>query len=241
MRTKLLILILLFILSVKQSKAQDNDQPKWEMEIYGGGNIPNKANDRWWNAKTGYHAGIHIDYYLNEYLFVRSGLGYTTKGSNTTRKGETILTDEDNRTYTDISKMKTKYTFSYLNVPLDLGVKVQMENHFALILTIGFYAENALSMKTSLDETHRYIYEDTGETLSAKTKESSGKWDKTRFKRFDFGASFGVGGQYKRFTFLFRYERGMLNIGKKSEDNKLFNDWKNRNASFSIGYKFFMK
>lgn len=236
----ILLFSLLFALTSNSMIASNNDddENQWAIGIQGGLNISNKHNDNKWGSKTGFQAGVFIDYTLYEFLFVRSGLKYTTKGANytsTQNSSSIVNTNELNLTK---EKVNINRQVGYLHAPLSLGVSIQVTDNFVFNIIAGAYLEYGIAFKSTTTTKQQLINRETGVREETSDKRSSTNQSDTFLKKGDFGASFAMEGEYKQFVIGMEYERGFRNVRIKSANNPLFNKWQNKNASFYVGYKF---
>lgn len=177
------------------------------------------ADHNYYNFKSqlGFHVGVIADYQLKNNFFLRSGVDFTTKGAEC----EELWTNPDGET------ASVKYNFNYLQLPVLLGYKIPVYNQTNIFFNAGIY----LSYGIYAREKRAYI-------ISANSySESQHKgFDDCGFWKVDFGLVGGLGIEYQRYFGMFNYEMGVVNEHKPAYGGNP--NWKNRNLTFSLGYKF---
>lgn len=184
------------------------------------------------DIKTGFQLGMTADVRVSETFYFQSGLSYTTKG--------VVFKDEDSgiggidpntRRYRD-----SKVNLSYLQLPIRGAYKAKLSPDTRLVISAGPYLAYGVGGKMKFDAT----FSSPGSYLP--DNDDLNSFGKKTLKRFDFGLGSGIGLEYKNYCLNFDYEWGMSNINRDSYDSDIVilfhREYKNRNASLTLGYKF---
>lgn len=177
-----------------------------------------KDNDGDIKAKVGFQVGVTAEYAITNEFYLQSGLSFTTKGAKHEYSVEAAgVKAEAKRT---INQM-------YLQLPIMAAYKLEVAPGTKIVFNAGPYLAYGVGGKTK-----------TEYTLSAGSSSTSFDDDKINtfsdngLKRFDFGLGAGVGAEFGQIVVGLNYELGLTNIAQKG------GDYKNRNASLTIGYRF---
>lgn len=177
------------------------------------------------SPKLGFSIGATIEHDITNGFYLQSGLTFTTKGAKHKSHEYWIGGTNPPITYT-----KTTINQTYLQLPLMVAYKVQINQDMKAFLRIGAHVAYGIGGKTTEKE------ETKGADRPDETnKESS--FGSEKLERFDFGLGSGIGFEYQRYVISLNYELGLRDISYK-HDNLTNSDYKNRNASLTIGYKF---
>lgn len=170
-------------------------------------------------SRLGYNLGIIADYNFSTNIFFRTGLDFTSKGAKY----------EDNYGYPP----KRHYRLNYFQLPVSIGYRLTVADNINLIanaggyLAYGVYAREKYAVGTGWcgtpPITEFVIYTNKG-------------FDSSGMYPFDCGVLGGVGFEYKQYMLLVNYELGLFNTMKSQDGGDPV--WKNRNWTFSLGYKF---
>lgn len=132
MKTRLISLIMILLLSAPLAIAQSTDKAKMSFAILGGVNLQN-LNGKYANGDkltndmiVGFHAGVNIQMPIAPQFFFQPGLLFTTKGAK----------------YSDGSSTK----LSYIELPLNLVYKALLGNG-KFMLGFGPYLGYAIKIK----------------------------------------------------------------------------------------------
>lgn len=194
-------------------------QKEWSLGAKVGLNTSNAGGD-YSEAKSqlGYNLGIIADYNFNTNLFFRTGLDFTSKGAKY----------ENNFGY-----RKRGYRLNYLQLPVSIGYRLGITDNINLVanaggyLAYGIYARRKYSASTSWCGTP---------PITEYVNHTDKGFDNSGMHPFDCGVLGGVGIEYKQYMLLVNYELGLFNTMKSQEGGDPV--WKNRNWTFSFGYKF---
>lgn len=166
------------------------------------------------DAKAGFKLGVVGEYYLSDMFFLAPELQFSMKGSSMDIL-EFDLFDFDNN-----NKIKAKDNLNYLQLPINVGIKYNINNDLNISAFTGPYFAVAL-----------------GGTVKEGDEKEDIKFGNTvedNYKRFDFGWNIGAGVEFKSVFFKINYELGLSNLSPISDFGKV----KNRNFALSVGYMF---
>lgn len=149
------------------------------------------------NPSAGFHAGVTLDVPVAPQIYLFTGAEYSVKG---------FVIDES----TD-----TEVTASYVQVPLAVGIKMDM-NNWGFYMNTGPYLAYGVGGKTTQGSTTTNTFSDS------------------LLKNFDFGFVFGLGIDRNRWRFGCGSELGFLNI---LQDNGSDINMNNVNFVLSAGYR----
>lgn len=134
------------------------------------------------NWQTGLNIGVVAGIPLSNYqpLFLEAGLTYTEKGGKK-----------------DLSTgKKMTYDLNYLEVPLVIKYKYNIDPHFAVQPFLGGYLACGVS----------------GKIKNFEDREAENSFSKNNFQRFDGGLRLGCGVSYDMFYCDLTYDIGLANI-----------------------------
>ena len=123
--------------------------------------------------------------------------------------------------YYTMKGYKIEMDFFGLNLDFDVNLNYL---EIPVLFKYHFMADNSFNPAV-------YAGPYLGILLSA---EADGEDIKDGTKSTDFGLCFGLGGEYNKFTFEFRYGMGLTSLDDSDEEAKI----KNSNMQFLFGYKF---
>ncbi len=135
--------------------------------------------------KTGFHAGINMQYMFTPQIGLESGLYYLSLGAKATRNSDSF-------------KQTATFNPSYLQVPISFLYKFNLGRDMCIYPSLGWYFGYGIAGKVSYDnsdgESHK---ENVFDYLN----------------RFDMGLTTGLNFQYSKFLFGLGYDCGMANAG----------------------------
>jgi hypothetical protein len=229
MKTRIISLIMILILSGSVAFAQSTDKSKMSFGIVGGVNFQNlngkdAGGDKLTNSMiVGYHAGVNVQIPIAPAFYFQPGLMFSTKGAKDTY---TVLGTEITQT--------TK--LNYLELPLNLVYKGALGNGY-FMLGFGPYIGYAISGKVltkggSLSLDNKIKFQSTIEAGDDPTVPYC--------RAFDAGGNIFAGYQLANGIFAqFDTQLGMLKINpenKQNADDK--SSVKNTGFGLSLGYRF---
>lgn len=152
--------------------------------------------------------------FKNSNLFFNTGLIYSQKGYHKTvenNSGEKIFDG--------------KFKINYLDIPLNIGLKLGRNNNFVLIggPYLGYGIGKA---KMNMD------YSDPGNFLDS---EDECEFGEAGLQHIDFGLQAGLGYDFNYFQIVIKYNLGLINIW--GSDRTSGDKWINRSRVLSISIK----
>lgn len=169
-----------------------------------------------YDGKTGFNAGVFMEYTLPMNVYFMTGLDFSMKGA---KFEETDGTE----------KYKETYSPMYLQLPIHAGYRVAITDGINVGVHFGPYLAYGIGGKSK----YEYTDSDYPEDNEKEEEDFFGSEDKGGFKSFDFGLGFGADVDIDKFRVGLGYDFGLTNIGR----NKDF-PVKNRNFFINVGYKF---
>lgn len=182
------------------------------------------------NLLTTFNAGILGRFGLSETIDLESGLLLDGRGS----KSNTFFTST-----TDDNYVKTKFNPLYLEVPLNVVLRVPLEKTTNLFFHAGPYAAIGVGGK-SKSET-KIFGTTTNSSADIKfsnddpftSQQDDAAYDK--LKRFDFGLNFGGGIDLGKVLLKVNYGFGLTKINSTQSNNGADDKNKYRTISLSLG------
>lgn len=213
---KKLLLVVVAAMMVGAVSAQE-----WQKNILGvrvGANVANMNVDLLdTKARVNAHVGVSYERQLlkNLPLYLETGLQLTNKGF----KFE----------YSDWEEgTSTKTTATYLEVPVMVNYKFNIQDVVTVYPSAGFYYAYGIAGKSKATET----YDGESESYEDDTFGDEG------MKRSDVGFRVGVSAVWKQFVFGIGYEGGFTDLGGSDEEDLISIKCKNTNFFISVGYNF---
>ena len=142
-------------------------------------------------SKTGFYGGIFGQFNISNNLGIESGLFYSNLGGK-------YKENDRNEQY------KIEVNPSYLQLPVAVFYKFNIFNDFKIYPLAGVYVGYGLSGKIKQQGTI------AGQDIGL----SSDYFDKFA-NRFDFGGTFGLNFEYKKFILGFSYNQGFVSVNKE--------------------------
>lgn len=170
-----------------------------------------------YETRTGFHIGATVDYPINDYLTLESGLMFTTRGFKAS--GE-----EDGAT------MDIKFNTFYLDIPIMAKTAYEVSDGIMAYGAVGPYIGIGISGKYEMEAS--FLGEDISED---KDIEWGSDKEKDNLKRLDLGLTFGAGVEYQSFLLGVSYDYGFANLAPDTDDGHFA---KNRGIKISVGYRF---
>ncbi|SEW44352.1 porin family protein [Chitinophaga arvensicola] len=180
-------------------------------------------------SKPGFQAGVLADYQLGHSFYLESGLSFTTKGS--IRKGSDVWIGSTNPA---VTYWKKTIRQSYLQLPLLIGYRVPVSAATRLFINAGPYVAVGIAGK---EVSRNHTVHQTAAIPDNKSSTATFSDTGTGLDRLDYGLSGGVGAEYRKFRVGVNYEMGLVNIGALKDGTVSTRDYKNRNLSFTVGYR----
>lgn len=202
-------------------------QEGWSLGAKAGLNISSAGGD-YSDAKSrvGYNFGIIADYNFSKSVFFRTGLDFTSKGAKYKYFWGNIESD-------GTGTQKNYYRLNYLQLPLSIGYRMAATNNINLIIHAGGYLAYGVYAREKYTS-HSWC---GTPPVSPDVEMINKGFDDSGMHAFDAGLLGGVGFEYKQYMLLINYDLGLYNTMSGLYDGG-DPSWKNRNWSFSLGYKF---
>ena len=227
MKTRLISLIMILLLSAPLAIAQSTDKAKISFAILGGINFQNLSGkdnngDKLANDMLlGYHGGVNVQIPIAPDFYFQPGLLFTTKGAKN-----------------NYGSLTGTYKLSYIELPLNFVYKALLGKG-SFMLGFGPYIGYGIGGKASVQYSSTTYETDI---LFKSVVEAGDPWV-PYFKAFDAGGNIFAGFEMAGGIFLqLNGQLGMLKINP--EDNrtlKIYSDKlsvKNTGFGISLGYRF---
>ena len=179
------------------------------------------------NSLTTFNAGILSRFGLSKLVDLESGLIFTGRGS----KAETYYTNND--------YVKTKFNPYYLELPLNLVVKIPVPGGLNLFAHAGPYIAMGIAGKSTSEYQFAGIAGSSSNDIKYSnenpftSQQENASYDK--LKRFDFGLNFGAGVDLKKIILKANYGLGLTKINSTQSNNGADDQNKYRTFSLSVG------
>jgi len=227
MKTRLISLIMILLLSAPLAIAQSTDKAKISFAILGGINFQNLSGkdnngDKLANDMLlGYHGGVNVQIPIAPDFYFQPGLLFTTKGAKN-----------------NYGSLTGTYKLSYIELPLNFVYKALLGKG-SFMLGFGPYIGYGIGGKASVQYSSTTYETDI---IFKSVVEAGDPWV-PYFKAFDAGGNIFAGFEMAGGIFLqLNGQLGMLKINP--EDNrtlKIYSDKlsvKNTGFGISLGYRF---
>lgn len=182
------------------------------------------------DAKVGYQFGVVAEYDLQRNFFLRSGLDLNSKGFKSDIA--TVGDINGDGISDDYGVLKSSWNMVYLQLPLMLGYKIDITDEFKINFAAGGYFSYGIGGKVT-GKFEGFLGSPTGQYEYYTENDKDNAFSDDLLKRFDIGLIGGVGAEYRSFTFNLGYEYGLSDISQGIVSIH------NRNAFFTVGYRFF--
>jgi hypothetical protein len=209
---------------------------KAQLYVQGGVNLANitkttsgQTEDN--NILTTFNAGILSRFGLSKVIDLETGLLFTGKGS----KAETYYASGS----TTDSYIKSKFNPFYIEVPLNIVLRIPVKGTKGLFIHGGPYGAIGITGKTITDTkfglatTHseRDIEFNNDNLLTSPQEDAS----YNKLKRFDYGLNLGGGIDLGKVILKANYGYGLAKLNSLEENNSVDDKNKYRTLSFSLG------
>lgn len=205
------------------------------LEVRGGINISDVDTEFESSGRVNYRFEAVVDYNFANNIFIRSGLTFSDKKIDEIMEKRESYYDD----YIQLYRARTRLSARYIQAPLMIGYKLDLNNKIKLNVAGGGYFAYGLNGNFNrIDAVLRnYSGIENGQSttpvyeIDALFRE--GKTFKHMYNRFDTGLILSIGTEYRRFTLNAGYEYGLVDIAKYSEMGKI----KTRNAFVALGFR----
>ena len=206
---------------------------KAQTYIQGGLNLANitKTNDGQTeknNILPSFNVGIMSRFGLSTTVDLESGVLLTGRGS----KAETYFNG-------GADYVKSRFNPLYVEVPLNLVVRVPMDKSTGLFFHAGPYVAIGVGGKSKTDSKFGPLSSSSSTTIKFSnddpftSQQDDAAYDK--LKRFDFGLNLGGGLQFDHLMLKVNYGLGLAKINSTESNNTANDKNKYRTLSFSVG------
>ena len=209
---------------------------KAQLYIQGGVNLANITQTKSGQTEdnkmlTTFNVGILNRFGLSKVVDLESGILFTGKGS----KAETYFTSGN----TTDNYVKTKFNPYYIEVPLNLIVRVPVSGIHGLFFHAGPYAAIGVAGKSTTDQKVLGITSHSENNIQYANDNpfTSRQEDASyyKLKRFDFGLNAGGGFDLGKLIVKVNYGYGLTKINSTESNNASDDKNKYRTLSFSLG------
>ena len=225
MKTKLISIAMILMLSGSLAMAQGYDKAKTSFGVIGGINFQNLTGKDYNGDKLtndmilGYHAGVNIQIPLAPQFYFQPGLLFSTKGAKNS-----------------IGSITSTTKLSYIEMPLNLVYKAMLGNGY-FMLGFGPYIGYGIGGKVTTKGGDLELETDVE---FKNVVETSDPLLTTYYKAFDVGGNIFAGYQMANGIFgQFNTQMGLVAINP--EDKRVTNDdssVKNTGFGVSVGFRF---
>ncbi len=183
------------------------------------------------NMLTTFNVGILNRFGLSKVVDLESGILFTGKGS----KAESYFTSGN----TTDNYVKTKFNPYYIEVPLNLVVRVPLQKTHGLFFHAGPYAAIGVAGKSTSESRLLGISSNSENDIKfANDDPFTSRQDDASYyklKRFDFGLNVGGGFDLGKLLLKVNYGYGLTKINSTESNNSADDKNKYRTLSFSLG------
>jgi len=182
------------------------------------------------NMLTTFNAGIMARSNSSEPVALEAGLLLDGRGS----KSNTYINSS-----TDDNYIKTKFNPLYLELPVNLIVRLPLQSKSNIFVNAGPYVAMGIAGKSKVET--KILGATTNTTYDIKFNNddpSTNQQENARFdrlKRFDYGVNVGAGFDLGKFLLKANYELGLAKINSTENDNSANDKNKYRTVSISVG------
>jgi len=182
---------------------------------------------------VGGRAGVGMEWHLNRYVSIQPALMISQKGAKST--STTTITVENQSGEKEVTHKKYSYDYNltYLELPIELMVRIPLHHSNALLLAAGPYFAYGIGGNSNMTKT-------VNDSSTKQTLSSFGN-DGLNLRRFDFGLGNGIYFEHKHFFTGLHYELGLVNMEKTFDDSFWVGALlgkHNLSYNFDIGYRF---
>lgn len=206
---------------------------KAQVYIQGGLNLANITNTNDGQTEKNnilptFNVGILGRFGLSSTVDLESGLLLTGQGS----KAETYFNG-------GADYIKSKFNPLYLQVPLNLVVKIPLDKTSGVFFNAGPYAAIGIGGKSKTDSKFGPLTASSSNSIKFSNDDpfTSSQDDASynKLKRFDFGINLGGGFEFEHLILKANYGLGLAKINSTESNNTVDDKNKYRTFSFSVG------
>lgn len=181
------------------------------------------------NILPSFNAGILARFDLSETVDLESGLLLTGRGS----KAETYFNG-------GADYVKAKFNPLYVEVPLNLIVKIPLDKTSGIFFNAGPYVAIGVGGKSKTESKFGPLSSSSSSSIKFSnddpftSQQDDAAYDK--LKRFDFGVNIGGGFQFEHILLKVNYGLGFAKINSTESNNTVNDKNKYRTLSVSVGF-----
>ena len=182
------------------------------------------------NMLTTFNVGLLSRFGISHTIDLESGVIYSGRGS----KAETYYTSTTNDNY-----VKTKFNPFYIEVPLNLVVRIPLPSKLNLFVYGGPYASMGVAGKSTSESKIFGVSGSSEQNIKfANDNPFTSRQDDAAYnklKRFDFGLNAGAGLDLRKVILKVNYGYGFTKINSTEGNNSVDDKNKYRTVSVSLG------
>ena len=208
---------------------------KAQVYVQGGVNLANitqtksgQTQDN--NVLTTFNVGILSRFNLSKPIDLESGLLFEGRGA----KANSYFGNTNDDNY-----VKSKFNPLYLEVPLNVVLRIPLQNKMSLFFNAGPYAAMGIAGKSTTDSKIAGVTSSSSNNIKFSNDDpfTSQQDDAAynKIKRFDFGLNFGGGLDLGKVLLKVNYGFGLTKINSTQSNNSADDKNKYRTLSISLG------
>jgi hypothetical protein len=176
---------------------------------------------------TTFNAGLLGKFGLSKPVDLETGILLQGRGA----KAESRIDDNN--------YVKAKFNPLYLEVPLNVVVKLPFTGSTGVFVSAGPYAAIGIGGKSKVESRFLGVQSNTSETIKFSNDDPTTNGQEgasfDRLKRFDYGINFGAGLEFKHLILKAGYGLGLAKINSTETNNSDNDKNKYRTLSVSVG------
>lgn len=182
------------------------------------------------NLLTTFNAGVLGRFGISRPIDLESGLLLVGRGS----KSNTYFSSN-----TDNNYVKSKFNPLYLEVPLNVVLRIPFQKEDNVFINVGPYAEMGIAGKSKSETNALGVTSSSSDNIKFSndnpftSQQDDAAYNK--LKRFGFGVNIGGGIDFGDVLVKVNYEYGLTKINSTESNNGVDDKNKYRTLSFSIG------
>lgn len=240
---RIIAIAFFILLSTQEVDAQKAYRKTFYGDFFGGMTLSTmdmEGNNAYKNLKLGFQIGANFKYRFAYNIELQSGLYLIKKGLEQKEAPEKTI--EGLPGVIIFQDIKNTVDANYIQVPLNIGFEIPLSKakniyfsaHAGLFGAYGFKGDTKIKgyeakRNKNEDGTLGNMYDRLNYDSAVKTFSDS------NLKRWDYGLNFNAALIYDMFVFQFQYDHGRANVATST---KSAGEWKTRNYSLSLGFRF---
>lgn len=182
------------------------------------------------NMLTTFNAGLMHRFNVASVFAVETGIKVDGRGA----KANTYFGSSKDDNY-----IKTKFNPIYLEVPLNLVVKLPIQDNMGVFINAGPYAAMGIAGKAKADSKFLGVSSSSSKNIKFNNDDATTSGQEgaayNKLKRFDFGLNLGAGVDLGAILVKVNYGMGFDKISSMQTDNNKNDKNKYRTLSLSLG------